>query len=163
MVMWRLLQGLNLGAVNAEVDRRGFIPVNERMQVIDKSGKALPSVYCIGDANGESSCNSILLNRQECGTTASRTDTLPSKHVPASQWAACDLFSSQTAELRCSLALLSARCMCREVHAGSCCKRTRHQRSGKHLQAASCAEPQFCASGMLHSPRGQQKLNNKQY
>lgn len=47
------VQGLNLGAVNAELDRRGFVPVNERMQVLDKSGKALPNIYCIGDANGE--------------------------------------------------------------------------------------------------------------
>ena len=46
------MQGLNLSAVNAEVDRRGFIPVNEKMQVLDKSGKPLSSVYCIGDANG---------------------------------------------------------------------------------------------------------------
>ena len=49
------MQGLNLGAVGAETDRRGFIPVNERMQVVDKAGKALPSVYCIGDANGAAS------------------------------------------------------------------------------------------------------------
>lgn len=46
-------QGLNLGAVNAEVDRRGFVPVNEKMQVLDKSGKPLESVWCIGDANGK--------------------------------------------------------------------------------------------------------------
>ena len=39
--------------MNAEADRRGFIPVNEQMQVVDKSGKALKSVYCIGDANGK--------------------------------------------------------------------------------------------------------------
>lgn len=48
-----MLQGLNLGAINAETDRRGFIPVNERMQVLDKSGKPSTSVYCIGDANGD--------------------------------------------------------------------------------------------------------------
>lgn len=46
------VQGLNLAAVNAEIDRRGFVPVNEKMQVLDKSGKPLSSVYCIGDANG---------------------------------------------------------------------------------------------------------------
>ena len=49
----RFVQGLNLAAINAETDRRGFIPVNERMQVLDKAGKPLPSVFCIGDANGE--------------------------------------------------------------------------------------------------------------
>ena len=46
------MQGLNLGAVGAETDRRGFIPVNEKMQVLGKDGKAVPHVYCIGDANG---------------------------------------------------------------------------------------------------------------
>jgi len=46
-------QGLNLAAVNAKTDRRGFVPVNEKMQVLDKSGKVLPNVYCIGDANGK--------------------------------------------------------------------------------------------------------------
>lgn len=48
--MW---QGLNLGSVNAEVDRRGFIPVDDRMRVLDKAGKAVPNLYCIGDANGK--------------------------------------------------------------------------------------------------------------
>ena len=45
-------QGLNLGAVGVETDRRGFIPVDEKMQVLGKDGKAVPHVYCIGDANG---------------------------------------------------------------------------------------------------------------
>ncbi|KAK9823539.1 hypothetical protein WJX72_003553 [[Myrmecia] bisecta] len=45
--------GLNLAAVDAEVDRRGFVPVNEKMQVLDKSGKVVPNLYCIGDANGK--------------------------------------------------------------------------------------------------------------
>eukprot|EP00884_Botryococcus_braunii_P014206 jgi/Botrbrau1/22787/Bobra.0132s0113.1 len=46
-------QGLNLGAINAETDRRGFVPVNDKMQVLDKNGKVVPGVYCIGDANGK--------------------------------------------------------------------------------------------------------------
>lgn len=46
------VQGLNLGAVGAETDRRGFVPVDEKMQVLGKDGKAVPHVYCIGDANG---------------------------------------------------------------------------------------------------------------
>ncbi|KAK9843540.1 hypothetical protein WJX81_008027 [Elliptochloris bilobata] len=46
-------QGLNLAAVGAETDRRGFIPVNEKMQVLGKDGKVVPHVYCIGDANGK--------------------------------------------------------------------------------------------------------------
>ena len=48
-----MLQGLNLGSVNAEVDRRGFIPVDDHMRVLDKAGKAVPNLYCIGDANGK--------------------------------------------------------------------------------------------------------------
>ena len=45
--------GLGLDSMNVETDRRGFVPVNERMQVTDKSGKVVPNLYCIGDANGE--------------------------------------------------------------------------------------------------------------
>jgi hypothetical protein len=48
------LQGLNLAAISAETDRRGFVPVSEQMEVLDKSGKPVSNVYCIGDANGES-------------------------------------------------------------------------------------------------------------
>lgn len=54
-----------MGAVNAEVDRRGFIPVNENMQVVDKSGKALKSVYCIGDANGELKLHSLEISQKD--------------------------------------------------------------------------------------------------
>ena len=45
--------GLGLSDVKVETDRRGFIPVNEKMQVVDASGKAIENVYCIGDANGK--------------------------------------------------------------------------------------------------------------
>lgn len=45
--------GLNLGAINVDTDRRGFVPVNEKMEVLDKAGKVVPNVYCIGDANGK--------------------------------------------------------------------------------------------------------------
>lgn len=55
------LQGLNLAAINAETDRRGFVTVNEQMEVLDKGGKPVSNVYCIGDANGEhSQCQCIL-------------------------------------------------------------------------------------------------------
>lgn len=37
-----------------ETDRRGFVPVNEKMQVLDSKGKPVPHLYCIGDANGMS-------------------------------------------------------------------------------------------------------------
>ena len=48
-----IMQGLNLGALNVETDRRGFVPVNDKMQVLDSKGKTVPHLYCIGDANGE--------------------------------------------------------------------------------------------------------------
>ncbi|KAJ0249208.1 Dihydrolipoyl dehydrogenase 1 [Hirschfeldia incana] len=44
--------GLGLENVNV-VTQRGFIPVDERMRVIDGNGKLVPNLYCIGDANGK--------------------------------------------------------------------------------------------------------------
>lgn len=44
--------GLNLGSVNVETDRRGFIPVNDKMQVLDKEGKVIPNIFAIGDNTG---------------------------------------------------------------------------------------------------------------
>eukprot|EP00873_Tetraselmis_striata_P039918 jgi/Tetstr1/460182/TSEL_005498.t1 len=46
-------QGLGLANVGVETDRRGFVPVSDKMEVLDKSGKAVPGLYCIGDANGK--------------------------------------------------------------------------------------------------------------
>ncbi|KAJ4954427.1 hypothetical protein NE237_011210 [Protea cynaroides] len=45
-------KGLGLENINVET-QRGFIPVDERMRVIDKNGNLVPHVYCIGDANGK--------------------------------------------------------------------------------------------------------------
>eukprot|EP00195_Chlamydomonas_chlamydogama_P007261 CAMPEP_0202900056 /NCGR_PEP_ID=MMETSP1392-20130828/9577_1 /ASSEMBLY_ACC=CAM_ASM_000868 /TAXON_ID=225041 /ORGANISM="Chlamydomonas chlamydogama, Strain SAG 11-48b" /LENGTH=576 /DNA_ID=CAMNT_0049586373 /DNA_START=27 /DNA_END=1757 /DNA_ORIENTATION=+ len=45
--------GLNLGSINVETDRRGFIPVSDKMEVLDTKGNVVPHVYCIGDANGK--------------------------------------------------------------------------------------------------------------
>ncbi|KAL3515971.1 hypothetical protein ACH5RR_022873 [Cinchona calisaya] len=45
-------EGLGLENINVQT-QRGFIPVDERMQVIDANGKLLPHLYCIGDANGK--------------------------------------------------------------------------------------------------------------
>ena len=45
--------GLNLSSIGSETDKRGFIPVNEKMQVLDTKGTVVPHVYCIGDANGK--------------------------------------------------------------------------------------------------------------
>eukprot|EP00236_Picocystis_salinarum_P001430 CAMPEP_0183828352 /NCGR_PEP_ID=MMETSP0807_2-20130328/2738_1 /TAXON_ID=88271 /ORGANISM="Picocystis salinarum, Strain CCMP1897" /LENGTH=575 /DNA_ID=CAMNT_0026073541 /DNA_START=42 /DNA_END=1769 /DNA_ORIENTATION=- len=45
--------GLNLKSIGVETDRRGFIPVDEKMRVLDAAGKPVPNVFCIGDANGK--------------------------------------------------------------------------------------------------------------
>ena len=45
--------GLDNTEFNVELKRGGFVPVNEKMQVLDKEdGKVIENVYCIGDANG---------------------------------------------------------------------------------------------------------------
>lgn len=45
-------KGLGLENINV-VTQRGFVPVNERMQVLDADGNLVPHLYCIGDANGK--------------------------------------------------------------------------------------------------------------
>ena len=46
-------QGLQLDKQGIETVR-GFVQVNEKMQVLDKAGgKVVPNLYCIGDANGK--------------------------------------------------------------------------------------------------------------
>ncbi|XP_050119234.1 dihydrolipoyl dehydrogenase 2, chloroplastic-like isoform X1 [Malus sylvestris] len=45
-------QGLGLENVDVAT-QRGFIPVDERMRVIDANGKLVPHLFCIGDANGK--------------------------------------------------------------------------------------------------------------
>ncbi|KAL9240255.1 hypothetical protein vseg_014497 [Gypsophila vaccaria] len=45
-------EGLGLENISVET-QRGFIPVDERMRVIDSNGKLVPNLYCIGDANGK--------------------------------------------------------------------------------------------------------------
>ncbi|KAK8619680.1 hypothetical protein V6N13_135962 [Hibiscus sabdariffa] len=44
--------GLGLENINV-VTQRGFVPVDERMRVIDANGNQVPHLYCIGDANGK--------------------------------------------------------------------------------------------------------------
>lgn len=44
--------GLGLAAIDVATDRRGFVPVDERLRVLDPAGRPVPHVYCIGDANG---------------------------------------------------------------------------------------------------------------
>uniref|UniRef100_M4D8C8 FAD/NAD(P)-binding domain-containing protein n=1 Tax=Brassica campestris TaxID=3711 RepID=M4D8C8_BRACM len=43
--------GLGLENINVAT-QIGFIPVDERMRVIDENGKLVPHLYCVGDANG---------------------------------------------------------------------------------------------------------------
>ncbi|KAI8018664.1 hypothetical protein LOK49_LG04G03356 [Camellia lanceoleosa] len=43
---------LTLNQINV-VTQRGFVLVDERMQVIDANGNLVPHLYCIGDANGK--------------------------------------------------------------------------------------------------------------
>ncbi|KAK9288756.1 hypothetical protein L1049_017220 [Liquidambar formosana] len=45
-------KALGLENINVET-QRGFVPVDERMQVIDAKGNLVPHLYCIGDANGK--------------------------------------------------------------------------------------------------------------
>ncbi|KAG7995866.1 hypothetical protein I3843_01G131900 [Carya illinoinensis] len=44
--------GLGLENINVAT-QRGFVPVDERMRVIDSNGNLVPHLYCIGDANGK--------------------------------------------------------------------------------------------------------------
>ncbi|CAN4095849.1 unnamed protein product [Withania somnifera] len=44
----------DLGLENINVlTQQGFVPVDERMRVIDADGNLVPHLYCIGDANGK--------------------------------------------------------------------------------------------------------------
>ncbi|XP_066306268.1 dihydrolipoyl dehydrogenase 1, chloroplastic-like isoform X1 [Miscanthus floridulus] len=45
-------KGLGLENINV-ITQRGFVPADERMQVMDAIGNVVPNLYCIGDANGK--------------------------------------------------------------------------------------------------------------
>ncbi|CAD5181781.1 unnamed protein product [Musa acuminata subsp. malaccensis] len=45
-------KGLGLENINVTTVR-GFVPVDEHMQVMDADGNLVPHIYCIGDANGK--------------------------------------------------------------------------------------------------------------
>lgn len=45
-------KGLGLEKMNIEL-QRGYVPVDEKMRVLDKDGNAVPNLFCIGDANGK--------------------------------------------------------------------------------------------------------------
>ncbi|KAK3164315.1 hypothetical protein QOZ80_1AG0015800 [Eleusine coracana subsp. coracana] len=65
-------KGLGLENINV-VTQRGFVPVDERMQVMDADGNAVSNLYCIGDANGKlmlahaASAQGISVVEQICG------------------------------------------------------------------------------------------------
>ncbi|GAA0173431.1 oxidoreductase [Lithospermum erythrorhizon] len=65
-------QGLGLENINVQT-QRGFVPVDERMRVVDANGKLVPNLYCIGDANGKmmlahaASAQGISVVEQVCG------------------------------------------------------------------------------------------------
>ncbi|CAK9139118.1 unnamed protein product [Ilex paraguariensis] len=65
-------QGLGLDKINVQT-QRGFVPVDERMRVIDANGELVPHLYCIGDANGKmmlahaASAQGISVVEQVCG------------------------------------------------------------------------------------------------
>ena len=60
-------QGLNLSAIGVAPDRRGFVPVDEHMQVLDQNGKPVPHVFCIGDANGTMKAKSACHGQMPAG------------------------------------------------------------------------------------------------
>jgi len=45
-------QNLGLDSVGVEIDRRGFIPVNDSMAVLS-AGEVVPHLWAVGDANGK--------------------------------------------------------------------------------------------------------------
>ncbi|KAG0482588.1 hypothetical protein HPP92_010672 [Vanilla planifolia] len=77
-------KGLGLENINV-VTQRGFVPVNERMQVTDADGNLVPHLYCIGDANGKmmlahaASAQGISVIENICG----KDDLLNHLSIPA--------------------------------------------------------------------------------
>lgn len=77
-------KGLGLENMNV-ITQRGFVPVDERMQVIDANGNLIPHLYCIGDANGKmmlahaASAQGISVVEQVCG----RDNVLNHLSIPA--------------------------------------------------------------------------------
>ncbi|ONK80027.1 uncharacterized protein A4U43_C01F13000 [Asparagus officinalis] len=77
-------KGLGLENINV-VTQRGFVPVNELMQVMDANGNVVPHLYCIGDANGKmmlahaASAQGISVVENICG----RNNVLNHLSIPA--------------------------------------------------------------------------------
>ena len=150
-----LLQGLNLASVGAETDRRGFVPVNEKMQVLDTKGKPVPGVWCIGDANGEMQLQHSfwLAQAAVCCMAAIPLLLTAALCFMLARWAPADGPACQSSRVVQMLSQLCSMC-CREVHACTCCQRPGHQRRGEHVRAPTCAQPYQRPSCLLHPPRG---------
>lgn len=75
---------LGLESVGAEVDRRGFIPVNDKMQVLS-GGEPVPHLWAIGDATGKmmlahaASAQGVVAIENICG----RDRTIDYRSIPA--------------------------------------------------------------------------------
>ena len=67
-------KNLGLDAVGIEVDRRGFIPVNDKMQVLSQ-GEPIPHLWAVGDATGKmmlahaASGQGVIAVENICGNT----------------------------------------------------------------------------------------------
>lgn len=78
-------EGLNLEALGVELQRGGFVPVDERMRVLDKAGEPIEHLWCIGDVNGKmmlahaASAQGVSVVENLAG----RPYTLNHEHVPA--------------------------------------------------------------------------------
>ncbi|GAA0141039.1 oxidoreductase [Lithospermum erythrorhizon] len=65
-------RGLGLENINVQT-QNGFVPVDERMRVLDANSELVPHLYCIGDANGKmmlahaASAQGISVVEQVCG------------------------------------------------------------------------------------------------
>ncbi|KAG9138172.1 hypothetical protein Leryth_001403 [Lithospermum erythrorhizon] len=65
-------RGLGLENINVQT-QNGFVPVDERMRVLDTNSKLVPHLYCIGDANGKmmlahaANAQGISVVEQVCG------------------------------------------------------------------------------------------------
>ncbi|MFW6358420.1 MAG: dihydrolipoyl dehydrogenase [Chroococcales cyanobacterium] len=77
-------KNLGLESVGVETDRRGFIPVDDRMAVL-KEGKVVPHLWAVGDANGKmmlahaASAQGIVAVENMCG----REKTVDYRSIPA--------------------------------------------------------------------------------
>jgi dihydrolipoamide dehydrogenase len=77
-------KNLGLETVGAQVDRRGFIPVNDHMQVLNE-GEPIPHLWAIGDATGKmmlahaASAQGIAAVETMCG----RNGTVNYRAIPA--------------------------------------------------------------------------------